>query len=305
MKAQPQFWTVRIPCSCEQVSLVEEAFSENSAAISVLPSGKEGIEIVEILCDIEPDAKTLTTKLGLLQALSATPQSPLTFTVEPVGNLDWIKEVAGQFEPLPIARWTIFGAAFRDKVKTDHHKIQIDATSAFGTGEHPTTRGCLLMLDEMLKRYPKLANNRQARMLDVGCGSGILAMAFSMATGAQAFGVDMDEDSIAIAQENLKVNDLAKTVRFEVGTGYAHPDVRKHAPYDLIMANIFADPLCALAKDLKNHLRPGGLAILSGILNHQADAVLSAHRQQGLTLLKRKRLGEWSVLALTRPMRAS
>jgi len=300
MNNAPQLSTVRILCQSSQLSLVEEAFTEEAAALSILEPDDKGSVTIEALYEGTPDATALHAKLALLANVTGGPA--LTFEIIPVGNLDWIKKVCENFEPLPIARWTIFGAAFRASIPDDTLGLQIDATSAFGTGEHPTTRGCLIMLDKLLKKH---AHAKNWTMLDMGCGSGILAMAFAKATQGRALGIDMDEQSVAIARHNLESNGLESCVRIETGLGYANPLIAQTGPYDLIMANVFARPLCEMAKDLKTSLRCGGHAILSGILNKQANAVVSAHRQQGLRLLHTMRLGEWSVLALHRPFRQS
>jgi ribosomal protein L11 methyltransferase len=156
-----------------------------------------------------------------------------------------------------------------------------------------------LMLDKILKTgfYPRL-------MADIGCGSGILAMACMQASRGKAIAVDLDPDSVQIATGNARRNGLGEHIRTANSRGYAAPIVSRHAPYDLIMANIFAKPLSYMAKDLKNHLRPSGIAILSGLLTTQANMVIAAHRMQGLALIEHKKLGEWSVLALRRPGRA-
>jgi ribosomal protein L11 methyltransferase len=177
--------------------------------------------------------------------------------------------------------------------------LQIDATNAFGTGEHPTTRGCLRLFEAELKRRKHLT-----RMLDIGCGSGILAMAFAKRTHGQAVAVDLDPVSVMIAAHNRNTNSLRKNVRLAQSNGYRAAVVKQHAPYDIIMANIFARPLSQMAKDLYRHLRPGGIAILAGLLNHQANQVINAHRLQGMELIRWQRDGEWTILALKRSVRA-
>ena len=181
----------------------------------------------------------------------------------------------------------------RDKVPNRLYALQIDATNAFGTGEHPTTRGCLLMLDKILK-----SGFRPRRMADIGCGSGVLAMGCVQATRGSAVAVDLDPDSVQIATNNVRANGLGGKIRVGRSRGYAASLVRASAPYDLIMANIFARPLSQMAADLKKNLRPGGRVILSGLLTSQANLVIAAHRMQGLALVSHMRLGEWSVLAL-------
>ncbi len=367
MITNPDLYTLTLTCRPDQIETVEALFEESALALSILSPPRSAAAQVEVLLDGEPAPAWVEDRLGGMD------DAP-SYTIAPVGNLDWIKKVAQDFPPLPIARWTVYGAAHRDKITDFKTALQIDATSAFGTGEHPTTRGCLEALDRLLKNEalpnqetpspcgrvevfeseseqklrggvitdatnnpsPKILSPAGSKfstlpqgegdflpsmnilsatnpssgssphhysMLDMGCGSGILAMAFAKAVdGGVGFGVDMDELSVTIANENAAINGVADRTTFIVGMGYAPPLVEQGAPYDLIMANIFADPLCAMAGDLKNHLKVGGHAILSGLLNTQAETVIAAHLAQGLTLTDHQKLGEWSVLALTRSM---
>lgn len=333
MTAQPELWTICLTCPPGWAQALEDMLADEALAVSTLFPPREPFATVEAIMDGEPNRADIESRVAIMAAslemampdaskelraamkerADAAPikmkqgqdkkkaSSPITLIIAPVGQLDWIKKVAEDFPPLPIARWTIFGAAHKKAVKNPRMGLQIDATSAFGTGEHPTTRGCLILLDWLLKKHPEA---HDWNMLDMGCGSGILAMAFCKAVRGRAFGVDMDGPSVGIAKDNARHNGLMDYVTYDISLGYRNHSVRRKAPYDLIMANIFARPLCRMAKDLKNHLKPGGWAILSGLLNTQANAVLSAHRQQGLYLAKRLRLGEWSVLAIQRPLRA-
>jgi len=145
---------------------------------------------------------------------------------------------------------------------------------------------------------------RPRRMADIGCGSGILAMGCTQATHGYAVAVDLDPDSVQIAAGNVRHNGLGQKIGVANSRGYAASLVSRHAPYDLIMANIFAKPLSAMAKDLKKHLSSNGVAILSGLLTTQSNMVIAAHRMQGLALIEHKKLGEWSVLAFRRRGRA-
>ncbi len=297
MTSSPKLWTIKITCKPDQMAKLERLLSdEECLSLSTLCPPRSKKATIEALVKGKPNKAKLQNRLkSFVQAATA-------LEILPVGNLDWIKKVAEDFPPLPIARWTIFGAAHKNKIKDPALALQIDATSAFGTGEHPTTRGCLILLDKLLKKHPEAKN---WTMLDMGCGSGILAMAFAKATQGKALGVDRDAPSVKIARANARINGVAGRARFIVSEGYAAPLVREKGRYDLIMANIFADPLCAMAKDLKRHLKSGGHAILSGLLNSQAEAVIAAHEKQGLSLVKRMKLGEWSVLAFQAPSKAS
>lgn len=299
MPSFKQFWNLAVVCPPSLAEAVGAALEEGAVSVTLLVPPRCATARVEALYQDAPDIGMVQARMAML-ALFHGVEAP-TVTLGKTGNFDWLKKVASDFPPLPIARWTIYGAMHRDKIRNPRLALQIDATSAFGTGEHPTTRGCLLMLDELLKREGAA---RLKTMLDVGCGSGILAMAQAKACRGRAVALDCDPEAVRIAEGNVRANGLRDYVRTGRSQGYRDPLARRHAPYDLVMANIFARPLCLVAKDLKRHLRPGGHAILSGILNAQAHAVLAAHRSQGLYLVKRLRLGEWSVLALRRSRKA-
>jgi len=293
LSQQPDLWTIRITCDPASCERIEALWEDQALAVSVLAPPRKPTASVEVLVEGQPDENAVRARLAPVA------DELRDLTIESVGNLDWIKKVSGDFPPLPIARWTVFGAAHRDKIKDFSLALQIDATSAFGTGEHPTTRGCLLQLDALLTQQPALAHGR---MLDMGCGSGILAMAYAKATQGYALGVDSDELSVEIANENVLINEVSARVSFIVGLGYAPPKVAQDAPFDLIMSNIFAQPLCEMAPDLNSHLKPGGWVILSGLLLEQEEAVRNAHLAQGLTLENVLHIGEWSILTLRRPI---
>lgn len=311
MPIPPKLWAATLVVAPEAVELLSEALSEDAVALTIMAPPRTGRAEIEAIYDTPPDARALQTRIAILASLSGI--AAPTLVIKELPKLDWLKKVAEDFPPLPIARWVVYGAQHR-KAAEKHRRIglQIDATSAFGTGEHPTTRGCLLMLDWLLKRgsigLPSPRGRgwggESATMLDMGCGSGILAMAYAKAARGRAAGVDLDAASVEIAKNNIRVNGLQGYMRVALGNGYRTPLVTQAAPYDLIMANIFAGPLCRMAYDLRKHLKLGGMAILSGLLTHQANRVIAAHRMQGLRLIKHMKLGEWSVLALRRATRA-
>ncbi len=306
MSSAPRLWNVTFCCAPALAEAAGHVLEDEAVSVAVFAPPRAGKAEVEALFDRKPDAASLNARMAVLAALHKAKAPKVR--VEAAGNLDWLKKVAADFPPLSIARWTVYGAAHRDKVKNVRLALRIDATSAFGTGEHPATRGCLLLLERVLKKNPSPFAERplffSLNALDLGCGSGILAMAFVKACRGQAVAVDCDPESVRIAAENVRVNGLSGLVRTGRSDGYRAPLVRDNAPYRLIMANIFARPLCRMARDLKRHLLPGGIAILSGILHSQANAVIAAHRAQGLQLIHRLKLGEWSALALRRPLKA-
>ncbi|MDR3424862.1 MAG: 50S ribosomal protein L11 methyltransferase [Alphaproteobacteria bacterium] len=297
MRLRQNLWLLNFSLPAEAAEFFGDVLGEGAVAVSVMAPPRKALAQVEAIYNFEPDNGETAMRLALLAAACGV--GAPAFTIRPSPDLDWLKKVAADFPPLRIARWTVHGALHRGKVQNRLRALQIDATNAFGTGEHPTTRGCLLMLDRVLT-----SGFRPRRMADIGCGSGILAMACVQATRCRAVGVDLDPDSAQIAAGNARVNGLGWKMRVGAGRGYAAALVRREAPYDLIMANIFARPLCRMAADSKRNLRPGGIAILSGLLTSQANMVIAAHRMQSLALIGHEKIGEWSVLALRRSHRA-
>ena len=163
---------------------------------------------------------------------------------------------------------------------------------AFGTGRHESTFGCLLALTQLAQR------RRFYNTLDMGCGSGILAMAMAHLWHCPVLAVDNDADSVRVAAENARENRVGEWIEAHCGDGYKSHLVARRGPYDLIVANILAEPLCAMATDLKRHLAPGGYVILAGLLTRQQRQVVARHRGQGMRLVKRLHFGEWTTLVL-------
>jgi ribosomal protein L11 methyltransferase len=180
-------------------------------------------------------------------------------------------------------------------VPAGRYGLLIVAATAFGSGEHDTTRLCLEALQELARQ------RRVRRPLDVGCGSGILSLAAALLWRVPVLGSDLDPESVRVARDNARLNRLRSLVTIVGGNGYGAPAIRRRAPFDLIVANILARPLCRLAPDLARHLEPGGVAILSGLLIEQEAQVAAAHRAQGLALVGRRRSRAWSALILRRP----
>jgi ribosomal protein L11 methyltransferase len=169
--------------------------------------------------------------------------------------------------------------------------LTLDAGLAFGTGEHGSTRGCLVALEPVARRQPR-------RILDMGTGSGILAMAAAKLLNRKVLATDIEPWAVRVAAENAALNGVAHLVTAKLGDGWRDPLVRAHGPYDLVFANILARPLCLMARDLALNLASGGTAILAGLLANQARWVLSAHRAQGLRLERMVPQGPWTTIVM-------
>ncbi|MBW8267886.1 50S ribosomal protein L11 methyltransferase [Caldovatus aquaticus] len=235
--------------------------------------------------------ETLQPALALAAAAAGIAPPPLS--AEPIAAEGWLERSAESFPEQPIgARFLIRPTHLPDRRTPGRIVLRLDAGLAFGSGEHASTRGCLIA-------FERLANSRRPRrVLDLGAGSGILAIAAAKRLRRPVLATDIEPWSVRVAADNARRNGVAGLVRVALADGWRHRAVRAGAPYDLVFANILARPLCAMARDLARHLAPGGAAILAGLLGAQARWVLAAHRRQGLRLAMRLDIGPWTTLVL-------
>jgi ribosomal protein L11 methyltransferase len=227
----------------------------------------------------------LTAKLAEYPALKTV--------VEKLADADWLAMSLSGLPPVRAGRFFVFGVHDKGRVPVNSVNLRIEAGAAFGTGHHGTTVGCLFAYDARLKA------RRFDKVLDVGAGTGVLAIAAARTGSRVAVGTDIDRPSVRIARENAQLNKAR--ARFVHASGLGHRSVLAAAPYDLVFANILAPPLVALAQDIKGALRPAGTAILSGLLRTQERRVLAAYRSRGFRLARRIHRDAWATLVLTRP----
>jgi len=232
---------------------------------------------------------------ALLADVGAGERPTGAVTVTEVPPADWVAAASAQRGPVSAGRFFVHGAADRARVPADAVPIELEAGLAFGSGEHESTRGCLLALDWLARR------RRPERVLDVGTGSGILAIAAAGLWPCRVVAVDNDPVAVLVARENARRNGVASRVSVHLAEGYRSLFVARRTPYHLVLANILADPLVAMARDLRDHLAPGGIAVLSGLLDIQAGRVERAHTLLGLRPVRRMRLGRWTTLLLRKP----
>jgi ribosomal protein L11 methyltransferase len=227
-----------------------------------------------------------------LVGIAAGDEVALGVSFDTVEAKDWVKATLEELVPVRAGRFIVHGRHDRESVPPNKLGIEIEAALAFGTGHHGTTRGCLILLDEVLKAYfPR-------RVLDLGTGTGVLAIAAARALHRRVLASDIDPLSVRVAADNARLNgtgDLVETVK---GSGFSAPEFRARGPFDLVLANILANPLRQMATPMSRHLAPSALVILSGLLPHQAGAVISAYRARGLVLKKHIRIEGWSSLLM-------
>jgi ribosomal protein L11 methyltransferase len=240
-----------------------------------------------------PRSPALTPELSAQLALAAAAGGGelVEFGEEKLPDRDWLTENQLAFPPLRIGRFFVYGSHHRGGVPAGAIGVALDAATAFGTGEHPSTRGCLLALQALaLKRritYP----------LDIGAGTGILSIAAAKLLRCRIFAGDIDPGSVAVARRNVAHNSVAGLVRVGHFPGYRGRAIRRRH-HDLILSNILARPLALLAADLARNLAPGGRAVLSGLLRRQEPIVLAPHRGLGIALERRIVIAGWSTLIL-------
>jgi len=205
----------------------------------------------------------------------------------PVAERDWLAENRRAFPPQRIGRFLIHGSHWRDKPPAGVIAVEIDAASAFGTGEHQSTRGCLLAFERLAKR------RKFRRVRDIGTGSGILAIAAAKRLRRKVMASDIDPVAVRVARHHVARNGAERWVRVACTTGAG-----RSRNCDLVFANILARPLMLMARDVSRIIAPGGVAILAGLLQRQEAGVLAAYRAQRLFLAARVVIDGWSTLVL-------
>lgn len=269
------------------VDALTEVFFEGQAAVAAFerPDGRWDVTVYFA----EPPDQPLVREL-VANAAGAEAAEGIAF--DTVDAKDWVKASLEDLVPVPAGRFVVHGQHDRERIAANKLGIEIEAALAFGTGHHGTTRGCLLLLDHVLKAW------RPRRVLDLGTGTGVLAIAAARALHEKILASDIDPPSVQVARENARLNVSGHLVQAIRATGFAAPQFVAAAPFDLVLANILANPLRQLAGPMARHLAPSALVILSGLLTHQAPGVIAAYRARGLVPVRHLRIDGWSSLLL-------
>ena len=281
---------VSVPHTKDQAyALVDAVMERDDLALTASAHEDEstGEWVFEATCDSPPD-------LDAFRALaSQTLGADLEFAVEPIDpEVNWVARSLEGLAPVAAGGFYVYGSHHEGPVPRGLTPMRIDAALAFGTGHHETTTGCLEAIDMVLKR------RRPRAMLDVGTGTGVLAIALAKRTRTAVLATDIDPVAVRTAAENAEFNGVGKLVYAIEATGLSHQTITRNAPYDLIVANILAGPLVALAPAMARITERGTNVILSGILEHQARGVINAYGRQGMVLLQKLQRKDWSTLIL-------
>jgi ribosomal protein L11 methyltransferase len=271
------------------VDLLTESFFEGQAAIAAF-EGADGRWDVTVHFAQAPDQTSIRELVGI----AAGGEVAQAIAFDTVEARDWVRATLEQLVPVRAGRFIVHGHHDRAKVAPNQLGIEIEAALAFGTGHHGTTRGCLLLLDQVLRA------RRPRRVLDLGTGTGVLAIAAAKALPRPVLASDIDPLSVRVARDNARLNGVGNLVETICAAGLSAPQFARHGPFDLVLANILANPLRQMATPLARHLAPAAQVILSGLLPHQAQSVIAAYRARGLVLLRHLQIEGWSSLLMRR-----
>jgi ribosomal protein L11 methyltransferase len=270
--------------------LVAETVPADDVAVSLVDIGA-GRWRVAMYFRAAPDEKIIRA----LTAAAAGNAAAKALRFERVAAKDWVRESLAGLAPVSAGRFIVHGGHDRARIPHNRIGIEIEAALAFGTGHHGTTRGCLLALDWLCKSRP------QRRILDLGTGSGVLAIAAARALRQPVLATDIDGSAVRAARANAALNRAGGFVEVIKADGVTAPKLRERSPYDLVFANILLRPLQRLAVPLTRLTAPGARVVLSGLLASQANAAIAAYR--GLALERRIDLDGWTTLILVRRQR--
>jgi len=289
MSPSPPLWKA-------SVTLAKSGAADVAAVFELAPPAPQAVLVeeepfgpnatVESLYAEMPDAELLSRLVGREVAVALLPDA------------DWIKLSQEGLPPVRAGRFFVYGAHDAGEVPAGVIPIRIEAGLAFGTGHHETTTLCLALMSALAKR------RQFSRVLDLGCGTGLLAIAAATLWRKRVRASDIDAVAVAVARENALANEVSPLVHTVIADGLANPALAAGAPYDLIVANILAGPLTRLAPQIAAALQRGGVLILSGLLRWQENLVLGFYQPHGLVLRERRRDGPWSALLLERAQRA-
>jgi len=285
-------WRMEVIVPGAASEAVAALFDTQCMALSLFETVEDSDEWrIEGFCGAEPDRVAL--ERDVVNICSRAGVAPLgTLRCELVPPRDWLAENMAAFPPVRIGRYFIHGSDFTEQPPAAAVPIKLDPGTAFGSGEHASTAGCLAMIERLAKQ------TRISHPLDMGCGSGILSIAMAKTWRVPVLASDIDDEAERVTRFNARRNGVGPLVRAVSGPGYRTRAVGRAAPYDLIVANILARPLISMAGDLARHLAPGGWAVLSGLLERDGRRVLAAHQAHGLRLVHWIPRDGWLTLAL-------
>lgn len=297
-QTHPDVWRIRVTVDAPYVEAFDEALGLYADAVTMFMDDLSGRSDGEGDWHVEGISRTPPDRPAIVSQVTATALAMgiaiPELLIEKIAGTDWVAANLRDFPPIDAGRFYVHGTHWQGGVPTGRIGLLMDAGTAFGSGEHATTLGCLLALSDLVKKRRRMVGS----VLDLGCGSGILAIAMAKLWGANVIATDIDPPSVAVAIKNAAANGVGRRIAAAVSDGWKAPVLGQRAPFQVVTANILARPLCRFAPALGASLAPGGVAILSGLLETQERMVMAAHQRQGLRLIRRYRINGWTTLVL-------
>jgi ribosomal protein L11 methyltransferase len=286
-------WKVEVVVPVAAGDTIADVLQKHAGAVNLFPAPCGGSVLISGYAAAEPDEPTLRHEIET--ASRAVGIAAPAVDVVWLPATDWAAANRESFAPLCVGGVWIRDSYHDEPAPAGTVTLVVDAATAFGTGHHGTTQGCLTALDQFVGRRRLLPSGP---VLDLGCGTGILGMAAAKRLRRRVLASDIDPVAVAMARYNVKANCLGSLVQPICSRGYAAHRIRQAGPYALILSNLLARPIARMAPECARHLRRGGYAVLSGILTSQERPVIATHRQQGLILAARYRIDGWSTLVV-------
>ncbi len=284
-------WKYQRDVSRDKTDLFESVLEQMATAIDIdeIPTDMNSWRLT-VFFDASASRQQLLSALSLAEKVADIEDITKPVALQPVVDEDWQQSVVRSFPPINEGRFFIYG--FEEQVPDNLVGLHIPAGMAFGTGEHATTALCLHLYEQLI------ASNTFVNGLDMGAGSGILAIAAAKVQKTKFIAVDNDQPSVEVCQENVHNNGVEELVTSMCGDGFKTLGVPARKPYDIIFANILRNPLLEMSETLVAHLKEGGYCILSGFTEDQLDDIRNAYTELGLTEVKTMQRKEWCAVSL-------
>lgn len=287
------FWRLSCQAPFNSIEKFADVIEPHVLSVGWFEGPQENVWILEATVRQQPDETLL--KKQLQEAAEQLNVTPPALTIEKIADENWLEQTWKNFPPLTIDKFYIYGSHAKGDIPEGLIGLEINAATAFGSGEHETTTACLQTLGDFYRQGLTFH-----RSLDMGCGSGILAMAIAKLWETPVLAVDNDPESVKVTQQNIRMNDCEPYITTLCNEGFDGNSVQSNGPFDLIVANILAGPLCEMAQEMVKNIQPQGRLVLSGLLSRQIEEVTLAYEKAGAQVLSIKKVEDWVAITLTK-----
>lgn len=287
------FWRLTCSAALENIETFADALEPYVLSVGWFESDNPEVWVVEATTRLEPnmsELQSIITSCAIEHQLIVPP-----LICEKLADADWLEQTWKNFPPLEIAHFYIYGSHAKGEIPNGLIGMEINAATAFGSGEHETTTACLQTLCDFFDEGRTFTNP-----LDMGCGSGVLAMAIVKLWQVPVLAVDNDPESVRVTSQNALTNNCHQQIKAVCNEGFAGNIVQAQGTYDLIVANILAGPLCEMASEMVQNTTLGGIIVLSGLLTRQIDEVVEAYEKAGAKLQSVKKVQDWAALSFVK-----